>query len=107
MIGLFARLSKGGFHTDLPLETEFDFYKLVYQLESSISGVADLLLMCGERVLISRPLNKTPRRVFNHYTQKWDDFEYFRTHSFEYPMQLRFLYATYVQDNSLLQYGFF
>lgn len=98
MIYLQLRNHKPNPPIRISLQNEGEFFRLVNQLDKSISGIFTASLYIGDILCVSRPIGKPPARVYFAKTNSFMSFSHFLKHHKDYSYTQRYLYAQYIND---------
>ncbi len=85
-----------------PVQSELEFYKLIFYLQTHIQGTADCFLEEGKKIIRVVKLGVRPSRVYNSAKEKWQSFEEFKDDPFSFAWRDRMCYAFWIQEKLLL-----
>ncbi len=92
---------------DTPIDSIWEYYKLIFQLQCQIKGTANAFLWKDGKIIDGVKLGCPPCQVYNSATNKWCTFEEFRQDPFKFAFIDRQKFAFWIQDKLILsQYGF-
>lgn len=86
---------------EIPVHTDREFFKFVFDFQNKFSGTAKCLLFDGKHIIHNIKLGVKPCRVYNSAEERWYDFDYFYKNPFSFAFIDRLKYAYWIKDKIL------